>query len=181
MRGWGGGGYDNRSRSFSSIQHTIFFIWNKHKAVKSFLNMVTKMLGKQMNAVEEDTILRCHSMAVQSKHALPQFWQDKDSFPFATRMLPKTIKTHFTTSRTKSGLLHTQAKQSEPVFVNISGAQESIPRNRFTAYVAWRASSSTKNKVIVPARQAANRFLGSLKGLQIRGCVHTKVREVNVL
>jgi hypothetical protein len=35
--------------------------------------MVTKMLGKQTNAVEEDTILRFHSMAVQSNHALPQF------------------------------------------------------------------------------------------------------------
>jgi hypothetical protein len=34
------------------------------------------------------------------------------------------------------------------------------------AYVAWRASTSTR--VVVPARQAENRFLGSLKGLQIR-------------
>ncbi len=38
----------------------------------------------------------------------------------------------------------------EPVFVNGYGAQESIPR------------------VVVPARQAGNRFLGSLKGVQIR-------------
>jgi hypothetical protein len=41
-------------------------------------------------------------------------------------------------------------------------AKESIP----TAYVAWRAGTS--NRVVVPARQAGNRFLGSLKGLQIR-------------
>ncbi len=34
------------------------------------------------------------------------------------------------------------------------------------AYVAWRAN--TTNMVVVPARQAGNRFLGSLKGLQIR-------------
>jgi hypothetical protein len=35
------------------------------------------------------------------------------------------------------------------------------------AYVSWLAS--TTNKVIVPTRQAGNRFLlGSLKGLQIR-------------
>ncbi len=34
------------------------------------------------------------------------------------------------------------------------------------AYVAWRAS--TTNRVVPPARQAGNRFLGSLKGLQIR-------------
>ncbi len=34
------------------------------------------------------------------------------------------------------------------------------------AYVAWRAG--TTNRVVVPARQAGNRFLGSLKGLQIR-------------
>jgi hypothetical protein len=33
-------------------------------------------------------------------------------------------------------------------------------------YVAWRAG--TTNRVVVPARQAGNRFLGSLKGLQIR-------------
>jgi hypothetical protein len=35
-----------------------------------------------------------------------------------------------------------------------------------SAYVAWRVS--TTNRVFVPARQAGNRFLGSLKGLQIR-------------
>ncbi len=34
------------------------------------------------------------------------------------------------------------------------------------AYVAWRPSTS--DRVVVPARQAGNRFLGSLKGLQIR-------------
>jgi hypothetical protein len=34
------------------------------------------------------------------------------------------------------------------------------------AYVAWQAG--TTNRVVVPARQAGNRFLGSLKGLQIR-------------
>ncbi len=34
------------------------------------------------------------------------------------------------------------------------------------AYVAWRAGRT--NRVVVPARQARNRFLGSLKGLQIR-------------
>ncbi len=43
-------------------------------------------------------------------------------------------------------------------------------RNQFqgidAAYVAWRTASS--NRAVVPARQAANRFLGSLKGLQIR-------------
>jgi hypothetical protein len=33
-------------------------------------------------------------------------------------------------------------------------------------YVAWRAG--TKNSVVVPARQAGNRFLVSLKALQIR-------------
>ncbi len=41
-------------------------------------------------------------------------------------------------------------------------SKESIP----TAYVAWRAGAS--NRVVVPARQAENRFQGSLKGLQIR-------------
>ncbi len=40
-------------------------------------------------------------------------------------------------------------------------SEESIP----SAYVAWRATTS--NRVVVPARQAGNRFLDSLKGLQI--------------
>ncbi len=34
------------------------------------------------------------------------------------------------------------------------------------AYVALRAG--TAKRIVVPARQAGNRFLGSLKGLQIR-------------
>jgi hypothetical protein len=34
------------------------------------------------------------------------------------------------------------------------------------AYVAWRAG--TTYRVAVPVRQAGNRFLSSLKGLQIR-------------
>jgi hypothetical protein len=41
-------------------------------------------------------------------------------------------------------------------------SKESIP----PAYVAWRAGTS--NRVVVPARRAGNRLLGSLKGLQIR-------------
>jgi hypothetical protein len=41
-------------------------------------------------------------------------------------------------------------------------SKESIP----PAYVAWRARTS--NRVVVPARQAGNRFLGSLKGYKIR-------------
>ncbi len=44
---------------------------------------------------------------------------------------------------------------------------ESIP----SAYVAWRVGTS--NRVAVPARQAGNRFLGSLKGLQIRALLST--------
>ncbi len=48
------------------------------------------------------------------------------------------------------------------------------PMNRFqgidspanVASLAWRAGTS--NRVVVPTRQAGNRFLGSLKGLQIR-------------
>jgi hypothetical protein len=53
--------------------------------------------------------------------------------------------------------------EPEPEFVNVLGVQESIP----PAYVAWRAGPS--ERVIVPASQVAGkRFLGSLKGLQIR-------------
>jgi hypothetical protein len=39
-------------------------------------------------------------------------------------------------------------------------------RNLFRQLIALRAG--TPNKFIVPARQAGNRFPGSLKGLQIR-------------
>jgi hypothetical protein len=38
------------------------------------------------------------------------------------------------------------------------------------AYVAWQAG--TTNRVVVPTRQAWNRFLGSLEGLQIRALNH---------
>ncbi len=41
-------------------------------------------------------------------------------------------------------------------------SSDSIP----PAYVALRGG--TTNRVVVPARQAGNRFLSSLKGLQIR-------------
>jgi hypothetical protein len=41
-------------------------------------------------------------------------------------------------------------------------SDDSIP----PAYVAWRAG--TTNRVVVQARHAVNRFLGSFKGLQIR-------------
>ncbi len=57
--------------------------------------------------------------------------------------------------------------KAESEFVNVSGAQESILRKSIpSAYVAWR--TGTSNRVFVPARQAGNRFLGSLKGIQIR-------------
>ncbi len=54
---------------------------------------------------------------------------------------------------------------SEHVFVNVYGAQESIP----SAYVAWRASTTIR--IAVPARQAGNRFLGSSKRPTITGSV----------
>jgi hypothetical protein len=43
---------------------------------------------------------------------------------------------------------------SEPEFVNVPGAQKSIP----PAYVAWWAGTS--NRVVVTACQTENRFLG---------------------
>ncbi len=55
-----------------------------------------------------------------------------------------------------------QMRGTEPVFVNVLWS----PGIDFTSHVARRAS--TTNRDIVPARQAGNRFLGSLKGLQIR-------------
>jgi hypothetical protein len=77
---------------------------------------------------------------------------------------------------------------AEPEFVRSTGidSKESIPLADVTrarickrlwspgidseesispAYVACRAGST--NRVVVPARQAENRFLGSMKGLQI--------------
>ncbi len=41
-----------------------------------------------------------------------------------------------------------------------------IDSMELTAYVAWQAGTS--KRVVVPARHAENRFLGFLKGLQIR-------------
>jgi hypothetical protein len=59
-------------------------------------------------------------------------------------------------------------KCTEYIFVNVYGAEESIPRKESIppAYVAWRAG--TTNRVVIPARPAGNRFLNSLKDLQIR-------------
>jgi hypothetical protein len=54
----------------------------------------------------------------------------------------------------------------EPAFVNVYGAQESVPRDRFRQPEACRVG--TTNRAVVPASQAGNRFLGSLKGLQIQ-------------
>jgi hypothetical protein len=51
-------------------------------------------------------------------------------------------------------------------------SKESIP----PAYLAWRAGTS--NGVVIPARQAENRFLGSLKGLQIRALDGAQDREL---
>jgi hypothetical protein len=49
-------------------------------------------------------------------------------------------------------------------------SEESTP----PAYVAWRAGT---NRVIVPAGQAENRYLGSIKGLQIRAQSCTGILE----
>ncbi len=61
------------------------------------------------------------------------------------------------------------AGSAGPILVNVyrrSGidSKESIP-------TAWRASTS--KRVVVPARQAGNRLLGSLKGLQIRARMYS--------
>jgi hypothetical protein len=46
--------------------------------------------------------------------------------------------------------------------LGIDDSNESIP----PAYVAWRAG--TTNRVVAPVREAGNRFMDSLKGLQMR-------------
>jgi hypothetical protein len=61
---------------------------------------------------------------------------------------------------------------TEPVFVNVYGAQES-KESISPDYVACRAS--TTNRVVVPASQPENRFMGSIKGLQIRALVTQQV------
>ncbi len=55
--------------------------------------------------------------------------------------------------------------RAEPVFVSVYGAQESIPKNRFRQ---CSLAGLYDNRIVVPARQAGNRFLGSLRGLQIQ-------------
>jgi hypothetical protein len=47
------------------------------------------------------------------------------------------------------------------------------------AYVAWQAG--TTYRVVVPTRQAGNRFLGSLKGLQIRAKQQQRHSQTNHL
>jgi hypothetical protein len=44
------------------------------------------------------------------------------------------------------------------------------------AYVALRAG--TTNRTVVPARQAGNRFLGSLKGLEIRALAQATIQSI---
>jgi hypothetical protein len=71
-----------------------------------------------------------------------------------------------------------QTMSTEPVFVTFKE-----PRNRFRGIdsaslctVAWQVS--TTNRDVVPARQAENRFLGSLKGFKNTGsAVHIEPNE----
>jgi hypothetical protein len=50
------------------------------------------------------------------------------------------------------------------------------PRNRFRgidfASLCIACRADTTNRIVVPVRQAVNRFLGSLKGLQIRAQIY---------
>jgi hypothetical protein len=59
---------------------------------------------------------------------------------------------------------------SEPVFVNVYGAQESIPRNRISQPICSLPVRYDK-KGCLTGPQAGNRFLSSLKGLKIRAQV----------
>jgi hypothetical protein len=67
---------------------------------------------------------------------------------------------------------------AELEFVNVYGAQESIP----PACVVCSLPGRYVNRIVVPVRQAGNRFLVFLKGLQIRALVgrgnsRTKIRN----
>jgi hypothetical protein len=70
--------------------------------------------------------------------------------------------------------LPTRARISKRLWSPGIDSEGSIP----SAYVAWRAG--TTNRVVLPARQSGNQFLGSLKGLQIRA-QGTCIFEHNVL
>jgi hypothetical protein len=60
----------------------------------------------------------------------------------------------------------TQSRSCDRIYKRLRSpgidSKEPIP----PAYVVWRAGAS--DRVVVPARKAGNRFLGSLKGLQMR-------------
>ncbi len=79
----------------------------------------------------------------------------KTTGPFAdflTEFYPAGLNIHITT----------RARICKRLWSPGIDSEESIS----LAHVAWRAS--TTNRIFVPARQAGNRYLGSLKGLQIR-------------
>jgi hypothetical protein len=69
------------------------------------------------------------------------------------------------TLRSRSCMLWNWARICKRLRSSEIDSKKSIP----PAFVAWLAGTS--NGVVVPARQAGNRFLGSLKGLQIRALV----------
>ncbi len=59
-------------------------------------------------------------------------------------------------------ILLEKCRYKEPIFVNVYGAQESIPRIRFHLPICSIPGRGTTNRVVVPPRQAGNRFLGSI-------------------
>jgi hypothetical protein len=102
-----------------------------------------------------------------------------------------------TSIKCTNGLLTFYLKDSSAAYMYVSKAhickrfrspgidfEGSIP----PAYVAWRTGSTNRVvELVVPARRAGNRFLGSLQGLQIRAlqsymvvCI-TKRTQINKL
>ncbi len=78
------------------------------------------------------------------------------------------LKVAETTGRDLPAFFH-PSTSSEPVSENDYGVQESI----LPTYVAWR--DGTTNRVVVPARQAGNLFLGSLQRSTNTGSVNILV------
>ncbi len=64
---------------------------------------------------------------------------------------------------------------AEPVFVNVYGAQESIPRNRF------RQLMQPGGRNDIQGCEAGNRFQGSLKGPQIRAQASGQIFKDDVI
>jgi hypothetical protein len=100
-----------------------------------------------------------HPMGLDQLAELSQLWAGRPESRLRGRSWDEVVQ------QVRSSLLNYQevrARICKRLWSPGIESEESIS----PAYVAWRAG--TPNMAVVPARQAGNRFLGSLKRLQIR-------------